>query len=182
MLAGIVRQSQEKNYTIAKPFGTPAIGISTADNMGGSFASYDAAIEYFKNYVTARIDWLNTEYATKYADLGCDPLDPCADFGHNDGYVLQADGSYRKGCDVCGTLSTTDTQTYYQFTVYPESKNTETIMATSWQPSADKPNSIAVVEAKQEVVETIVGWNIIAGKKINLKISFLKHPDCKTTS
>lgn len=166
MLAELVSQTQAKNFTEARPFNAHStLGIDQADNMGGSFASYDAAIAYFKKYVSDRIDWLNTEYSTKYSTMGCSGLDPCADFGHNDGYVLQSDGSYLKGCDVCGHPDETDTQTYYQFTVYPESKNAELVMATSWEPSAEKPNSIAVVEAKQNVVEMIEGYNIVAGKK-----------------
>lgn len=128
-------------------------------------SSYTAAVTNLKEYISSRISWINETYKSQYDALGCANLDPCTDFGHNDGYVLQSNGTYKKGCDVCGTLDETDTQTYYQFLVYPESKKTQTVMATSWQPSAEKPNSIAVVEAKQSVVEKINGWNIIAGKK-----------------
>lgn len=168
MLAGIVRQSQEKNFTIARPFGAGfTLGINQADNMGGSFNSYDAAIDYFKSYVRARIEWLNSEYSAKYESLGCATLDPCAEFGHTfDTYLLQADDSYRKGCSVCKeAFDPSDTKTYYLFTIYPQSKKSTTQYATSWQPSQSKPNSIAVVEAAQSVVERIEGYNIIAGKK-----------------
>lgn len=165
MLAGIVRQSQAKNFTEARPFNASStLGINQADNMGGSFASYDAAIAYFKQFVADRIDWLNTEYSTKYTSMNCATLDPCPE-GHTDSYLLQADGTYRRGCEVCGQLDDSDTQTYYQFTVYPESSKSTTVMATSWQPSVEKPNAIAVVEAAQDIVEQIPGWNIVAGKK-----------------
>lgn len=142
-----------------------AWSISSGLNLGHGVSNYASAIDEIKTYIASRAEWLTQVYAAQYTALGCASLDPCADFGHNDGYVKQADGTYKKGCDVCGTESTTDTQTYYQFLVYPESKKTETIMATNWQPSAEKPNSIAVVEAKQSVVEQIDGYNIIAGKK-----------------
>lgn len=164
MLAALVSQTQAKNFTEARPFNGSTFGINQADNMGGSFASYDAAIAYFKQYVSARIDWLNSEYSTKYSTMGCATLNPCPE-GHTPGYVLQDDGTYRRGCEVCGHLDDSDTQTYYEFTVYPESKKAETLIATSWHPSVDKPNAIAVVEAKQSVVEQIEGWNIVAGKK-----------------
>ena len=142
-----------------------AWSISSALSLGHGATSYADAIQEIKDYISARSAWMTNVYKQQYTALGCASLDPCTDFGHNDSYVLQTDGSYRKGCDVCGTLSTTDTQTYYQFTIYPESKKSTTQYATSWQPSEDKPNSIAVVEAKQNVVEGIDGWNIIAGKK-----------------
>lgn len=165
MLAALVSQTQAKNFTEARPFNAySTMGINQADNMGGSFQSYDAAIAYFKKYVSDRINWLNTEYSTRYNSMGCATLDPCPD-GHTPGYVLQDDGTYRRGCEVCGHLDDSDTQTYYEFTIYPESKKAETLIATSWHPSADKPNAIAVVEAKQSVVEQIEGWNIVAGKK-----------------
>lgn len=167
-IASILAQTQAKNYNTT---GDSWRGSDSGWNLGSQVSwctqgvsSYEAAVSALKTFLNNRIDWIETTYSTQYSNLDCATLDPCTDFGHNDGYVLQADGSYRKGCDVCGTVSETDTP-YYQFKVYPESKNTEVIMATSWQPSADKPNSIAVVEAKQEVVEKIEGWNIIAGKK-----------------
>ncbi len=165
MLAALVSKTQAKNFSEARPFNGSTFGINQADNMGGSFESYSAAIAYFKQYVSDRIDWLNSEYSTKYTTMGCATLDPCQDYGHTYGYVLQDDGSYRHACEVCGVQDPDNTQTYYQFTIYPESKKTQTLMATSWQPSAEKPNAIAVVEAAQSVVEQIAGWNIVAGKK-----------------
>lgn len=103
MLAGIVSQSQAKNFTEAHPFGALTFGIDQADNMGGSFNSYDDAIAYFKQYVSDRIDWLNTEYSTKYATMNCATLDPCPE-GHDYDYALQIDGSYHRVCTICGEL------------------------------------------------------------------------------
>lgn len=142
-----------------------AWSISGTLGLGHGASSYEEAVVEITNYLASRITWLNTQIENQYSLLKCATLNPCTDFGHTEGYVLQSNGSYRKGCEVCGHLDEDDTQTYYQFTVYPESKKSTTIMATRWEPSADKPNSIAVVEAKQEVVKQIDGYNIVAGKK-----------------
>ncbi len=166
-LAARIASSQAANYDTTSDSWRQwdnAWSISSSLSLGHGASSYAAAIQEIKDYISARSEWITNVYSKQYEALDCASLDPCADFGHNDSYVLQSDGSYRKGCDVCGTLSDADTK-YYLFTIYPESKKTTTQYATSWQPTSDKPNSIAVVEAKQDVVERIEGWNIIAGKK-----------------
>lgn len=167
-LAASLVNTQAKNYDTTGDSWRQwddAWSISKGLILGHGTSSYEDAVAEVTEYLASRITWLNTQIEAQYTALNCATLDPCADFGHNNGYVLQSDGTYRKGCDVCGHLDETDTQTYYQFTIYPESSKSTTLMATSWQPSADKPNSIAVVEAKQEVVEKIEGYNIVAGKK-----------------
>lgn len=281
-LAGIVRQSQAKNFSMARPFNNSTYGINQSDNMGGSFASYDAAISYFKSWVTAHIEWLNGEYSQQYTTLGLDmptpgpgviggleevgknaffapnqygemlytftgssemmvvgaPVEivstvdnvdlyigkemwkdgssgnkvnsfnlnqeevnklaqngytfslvvwdngtissvkvsglsapaepePCSHTYLHGEFAQQADKSFRRVCDLCGEAET-DGDVYYQATLYPESDAAEVRYVTaslSWQPSAQKPNSILVVEAPQSVVAQMQGYNIVCGKK-----------------
>lgn len=72
-------------------------------------------------------------------------------------YLVQDDGTYRQACAVCSELKD-ENEVYYKFTVYPESSETTELYATSWEPAADKPNSIAVISV---TAETPAGHNII---------------------
>ncbi len=117
------------------------------------------SINTMKTWLTQRDAYLTKKFAALAAAVPCD-----VHTYENHNYIEQSNGTYLLGCDVCGAIKA-DSETYYKFTVYPESKKSTEIIATSWHPSADKPNSIAVVEAKQKIVEKIEGWNIVCGKK-----------------
>ncbi len=81
--------------------------------------------------------------------------DPCAVHTYTDSYGVQDDGTYRRVCDVCGDE---DNTVYYKFTIYPESSEASEVYATSWEPDAEKPNSIAVISVTGKVP---TGYNII---------------------
>lgn len=155
-LDAIIAQSQAKNFTENK-----------AGSVAGSntYNSHAEAIAALKAWIPEHVEWLNTAYRTDYAAItGLDP-DACENHTYNDhNYILQDDGTYLIGCDVCGTIKE-GSETYYKFTVYPESAESTEVFATSWHPSAEHPNSIAVVEAEKKIVEKIDGYNIVCGKK-----------------
>ncbi|MCQ2243121.1 MAG: CotH kinase family protein [Bacteroidaceae bacterium] len=155
-LEAIIAQSQAKNFTENK-----------AGSVAGSntYASHADAIAALKAWIPEHVEWLNTAYRNDYAEItGLDP-DACENHTYNDhNYILQDDGTYLIGCDVCNTIKE-GSETYYKFTVYPESAESTEVFATSWHPSDEHPNSIAVVEAKRSIVEKIKGWNIVCGKK-----------------
>ena len=110
-------------------------------------------------WLTQRDAYLTKKFAALAAAVPCE-----THTYENHNYILQDDGTYLIGCDVCGTIKE-GSETYYKFTVYPESATTTEVFATSWQPSEEHPNSIAVVEADKSIVEQIEGYNIVCGKK-----------------
>lgn len=115
------------------------------------------------NAMTAWLTERDAYLTKKFADLAA--AVPCENHTYaNHNYIEQPNGTYLIGCDVCGTIKE-GSETYYKFTVYPESAEPTEIIATSWQPSAEHPNSIALVEASRKIVEKIEGYNIICGKK-----------------
>lgn len=75
-------------------------------------------------------------------------------------YGKQADGSYRRICNVC-SQEETDGEAYYLFTVYAESNTANEMYATSWAPDSDRPNSIAFVTVDASIASAIVGHNIV---------------------
>ena len=117
------------------------------------------SIDAMTTWLTQRDAYLTKKFAALAAAVPCE-----THTYENHNYIEQTNGTYLIGCDVCGAIKA-DSETYYKFTVYPESAESTEIIATSWQPSADKPNSIAVVEAEKKIVEKIDGYNIVCGKK-----------------
>ncbi len=79
-------------------------------------------------------------------------------------YSKQDDGTYLRVCTVCGEEEQ-DGETYYLFTVYPESSTTSTLYATSWEPDSNYPNSIAVVNVTPGIEAGIEGYNIVNSTK-----------------
>lgn len=78
-------------------------------------------------------------------------------------WTADANGIFHRACTLCGAEE--KGVNYYEFTVYPESETTQTVYATSWTPSADKPNSIAVVKIKSGLEANISGYNIVNSTK-----------------
>lgn len=78
-------------------------------------------------------------------------------------WTADADGIYHRACTLCGAME--KGVNYYEFTVYPESAITQTVYASSWTPSADKPNSIALVKIKSGLEAYISGYNIVNSTK-----------------
>ncbi len=117
------------------------------------------SITTMTEWLTQRDAYLTKKFAALAAALPCDHHT----FAKNN-YIEQTNGTYLLGCDNCGAIKE-DSETYYKFTVYPESADATEVIATSWHPSDEHPNSIAVVEAKRNIVEKIEGWNIVCGKK-----------------
>lgn len=129
---------------------------ATKWNVAGEQA---ASITAMTAWLTERDAYLTKKFAALAAAV------PCENHTYaNHNYIEQTNGTFLLGCDVCGAIKA-DSETYYKFTVYPESAESTEVFANSWHPSAEHPNSIAVVEAKQNIVEKIEGWNIVCGKK-----------------
>lgn len=126
---------------------------ATEWNITGEQAT---SINTMTAWLTERDAYLTKKFAALAAAL------PCENHTYeNNNYIVQADGTYRLGCDVCGTIKE-DSETYYKFTVYPESATTTEVFATSWQPSAEHPNSYATVKITPSGAEAnISGYNII---------------------
>lgn len=77
----------------------------------------------------------------------------------NCSYAEQDDGTYRRMCSVCSAVET-EGETYYQFTVYPESATANAkIYATTWTPDAEHPNSVASIAV--DLGKEPAGYNII---------------------
>lgn len=88
---------------------------------------------------------------------------PCEVHDYTD-YVLQEDGTYKLACSVCSELKE-DSETYYKFTVYPESSAMQELYATQWQPDETHPNAIATVTINPGLEANITGYNIINATK-----------------
>lgn len=80
-----------------------------------------------------------------------------------DNYATDADGILHRTCTECGAEESD--VNYYKFTVYPESATTQTVIERSWTPSADKPNSIALVKITSGLEADIEGYNIVNSTK-----------------
>ncbi len=95
---------------------------------------------------------------------------PCEVHDYTD-YVLQEDGTYKLACSVCSELKE-DSETYYKFTVYPETATSTELFATRWQPDETTPNAIATVNITPGLEQHIEGYNIVnttkddAGNKV----------------
>lgn len=77
----------------------------------------------------------------------------------NCSYAKQDDGTYRRMCSVCSAVET-EGETYYEFTVYPESATANApIYATTWTPDAEHPNSVAMISVAEDKIPE--GHNII---------------------
>ena len=90
---------------------------------------------------------------------------PCEVHDYTD-YVLQEDGTYKLACSVCSELKE-DSETYYKFTVYPETATSTELFATRWQPDETTPNAIATVNITPELEQHIEGYNIVNTTKDN---------------
>lgn len=77
--------------------------------------------------------------------------------------TTDADGILHRTCAECGAEESD--ANYYKFTVYPESGETYTVIEQSWTPSADKPNSIALVKITSGLEANIEGYNIVNSTK-----------------
>lgn len=77
--------------------------------------------------------------------------------------TTDADGILHRTCSECGAEESD--VNYYEFKVYPESATTQTVIAQSWAPSADKPNSIATVKITSGLEANIEGYNIVNSTK-----------------
>ncbi len=164
---GVNNLWKEKHEAMLSAMTTKAAALKT--ELEGSWAQnatkwnitgeQATSIEAMTTWLTARDAYLTKKFATLAAAV------PCENHTYeNHNYIEQTNGTYLVGCDVCGAIKA-DSETYYKFTVYPESATTTEVIATSWHPSAEHPNSIAVVEAEKEIVEKIDGYNIVCGKK-----------------
>lgn len=80
-----------------------------------------------------------------------------------DDCTADADGILHRTCSKCGAEESD--VNYYEFTVYPESATTQTVIAKSWTPAADKPNSIATVKITSGLEKDIEGYNIVNSTK-----------------
>ena len=132
---------------------------ATKWNLTGEQAT---SINAMTAWLTQRDAYLTKKFAALAAALPCE-----THTYENHNYIEQTNGTYLIGCDVCGTIKE-GSETYYKFTVYPESAESTEVFATSWHPSDEYPNSIAVVEAEKSIVEKIDGYNIVCGKKSTL--------------
>lgn len=97
---------------------------------------------------------------------GGDTPDTPTDCAHNyttDNCTTDADGILHRTCALCGAEESS--VNYYEFTVYPESATTQTVIAKSWTPAADKPNSIAMVKITSGLEANIEGYNIVNSTK-----------------
>lgn len=97
---------------------------------------------------------------------GGDTPDTPTDCDHNyttDNCTTDADGILHRTCTKCGAEESD--VNYYEFTVYPESATTQTVIAKSWTPAANKPNSIAMVKITSGLEKNIPGYNIVNSKK-----------------
>jgi hypothetical protein len=90
---------------------------------------------------------------------------PCEVHDYTD-YVLQEDGTYKLACSVCSELKE-DSETYYKFTVYPESAESTEVYATNWEPDETTPNAIATVNITPGLEQHIEGYNIVNTTKDN---------------
>lgn len=90
---------------------------------------------------------------------------PCEVHDYTD-YVLQEDGTYKLACSVCSELKE-DSETYYKFTVYPETATSTELFATRWQPDEATPNAIATVTITPGLEQHIEGYNIVNTTKDN---------------
>lgn len=120
------------------------------------------SINAMTSWLTQRDAYLTKKFAALAAAVPCE-----THTYENNNYIEQTNGTYLLGCDVCGTIKE-GSETYYKFLVYPESAESTEVFATSWHPSDEHPNSIAVVEAEKKIVEKIDGYNIVCGKKSTL--------------
>ncbi|MCQ2243126.1 MAG: CotH kinase family protein [Bacteroidaceae bacterium] len=120
------------------------------------------SINTMTSWLTQRDAYLTKKFAALAAAVPCE-----THTYENHNYIEQTNGTFLIGCDVCGTIME-GSETYYKFTVYPESAESTEVFATSWHPSDEHPNSIAVVEAEKKIVEKIDGYNIVCGKKSTL--------------
>ena len=121
---------------------------------------------FTKTLTVEDVDMLNIiVYDGTCTSVSVLPPDPCAVHSYeNCRYSLQDDGTYRRICSVCSTVET-EGETYYLFTVYPESSAMQELYATQWQPDETHPNAIATVTINPGLEANITGYNIVNATK-----------------
>ena len=160
-LSAYIRQSAELNY-LEKSNGGAGCSYSSSWADSNNYTSIDNIYEVMNAFVTDRISDLDDMFTKQYEALGCASLE-CTEHDYdNCTFAMQDDGSYRRVCNICAEAET-DGEAYYYFTVYPESDVTESLYATSWEPSNEHPNSIAVVNVTPGT--KISGYNIVNATK-----------------
>lgn len=167
---GVNNLWKEKHEAMLTALTTKAAALKT--ELEGSWAQnatkwsitgeQATSIDAMTTWLTQRDAYLTKKFAALAAAVPCE-----IHTYENHNYIEQTNGTFLLGCDVCGAIKE-GSETYYKFTVYPESAESTEIIATSWQPSEEHPNSIAVVEAEKNIVEKIKGYNIVCGKKSTL--------------
>lgn len=127
-----------------------------------NYQTVDDAYTVMNNFIPDRTTFVATTFQAQYEALDCEHA-VCTDHDYADcTFAQQADGTYRRVCNICSEAETAGAA-YYYFTVYPESSTTESFYATSWQPSAEKPNAIATVDVEATALPT--GYNIVNSRK-----------------
>ena len=167
---GVNNLWKEKHETMLTAMTSKATALKT--ELEGSWAQnatkwnitgeQAASINAMTAWLIQRDAYLTKKFAALAAALPCE-----THTYENHNYIEQTNGTFLLGCDVCGAIKE-GSETYYKFLVYPESEESTEIIATSWHPSEEHPNSIAVVEAEKKIVEKIDGYNIVCGKKSTL--------------
>ncbi|MBQ0022437.1 MAG: CotH kinase family protein [Prevotellaceae bacterium] len=81
-------------------------------------------------------------------------------------YDKQNNGTYFRAhsCTKCGNKEFDNSNTvYYEFTVFPQSSESEKIIASTWHPTDELPNSIATVKTTPSGAEANIpdSWNIV---------------------
>ena len=155
-LAALVSQSAALNYSQVSG---ESLNKDWAD--GNQYSDLASAYAVMKNFIAKNVAYTETTFKAQYDKLGCASLIHTHDYSS---YVAQADGTYKRTCSVCGEADP-EGQTYYRFTVYPESAQAETIYATSWQPDEQHPNAVASVNVTPGLEANIQGYNIYNNTK-----------------
>lgn len=123
-------------------------------------ADFNGAVASIATYIDQRFPYVDK----KFKELA-EGAQECVDHEYNRNvFAKNDDGTYYRKCDICDKIEENG-EKYYEFTVYPESAETYTVKATSWTPTADKPNSIAVVNVVKSIADNISGYNIVCGIK-----------------
>lgn len=161
---GVNNLWKEKHEAMLAALKTKATALKTelADSWTKNATQWDitgeqaTSINAMTAWLTERDAYLTKKFAALAAAVPCE-----VHTYENHNYIEQTNGTYLIGCDVCGAIKA-DSETYYKFTVYPESATTTEVIATSWQPSAEHPNSYATVKITPSGAEAdIDGYNIV---------------------
>lgn len=116
-----------------------------------NYQNVENAYQVMNAFIPHRIEFVGRTFLKQYQDLDCEHA-VCTDHDY-DGctFAQQTDGTYRRVCNICSEAEA-EGDTYYYFTVYPESSTKESFYATSWTPGETTPNAIATVDVDADVV------------------------------